>query len=63
MLERVDITLDEQKIRTTLHGQEATTRDVDTVPCGLSVNCGYDDDGKVRTFEMFNRCSGSCLQL
>ena len=31
MLERVNVTLDEQEVGTTLHGQESTTRDVDTV--------------------------------
>ena len=61
MLEGVNVTLDEQKIGTALHGQEATTGNVDTVSCGLGVSCDYDGGGKVRTFEVFNRCSGGCL--
>lgn len=61
MLEGVNVTLDEQKIGTALHGQEATTGDVDTMSCSLGVSCDYDDSGKVRTFEVFNRCSGGCL--
>ena len=61
MLERVNITLDEQKIGTTLHGQEAATRDVDTVPCILDVSCDYYSDKKAHTFEVLDRSSGSCL--
>jgi len=61
MLEGVNVTLDEQKIGTTLHGQEATTRDIDTMSCGLGVSGDYDGGGGVRTFEVFNRCSGSRL--
>ena len=38
MLERVDITLDEQKIGTTLHGQEPSAGDVYTVSCILGVS-------------------------
>jgi hypothetical protein len=56
MLERVNVTLDEQKIGTALHGQEPTTRDVDTVSCGLGVSRDYGNNEKVRTFEVFNRC-------
>jgi len=63
MLEGVNVTLDEQKIGTALHGQEATTGDVDTMSCSLGVSCDYGGGGKVRTFEVFNRCSGGCLQL
>ena len=33
VLERVDVTLNEQKVGTTFHRQESTTRDVDTVAC------------------------------
>jgi len=61
MLEGVNITLDEQKIGTALHRQEAATRDIDTMSCSLGVSRDYDGDGKVRTFEVFNRRSGSCL--
>ena len=61
MLEGVNVTLDEQKIGTALHGQEATTRDVDTMSCGLGVSCDYGGNRKTLTFEVFNRCSGSCL--
>ena len=39
MLEGVNVTLDEQKIGTALHGQEATTRDIDTMSYGLGVSC------------------------
>lgn len=31
VLKRVNVTLDEQKIGTTLHGQESTTGDIDTM--------------------------------
>jgi len=61
VLERVNVTLDEQKIGTALHGQEPTTRDVDTVSYGLGVSLDCDGDGEVRTFEVLDRCSGSSL--
>ena len=61
MLERVNVTLDEQKIGTALHRQEPTARDVDTVTYILSFICDYDGDGEGHTFEMFNRCSSSRL--
>jgi len=43
MLERVNVTLDEQKVGTALHGQEPATRDVDTVPYILGVSRGCGD--------------------
>lgn len=61
MLKRVNVTLDEQKIRTTLHGQETATRDVDTVPCILSVSCDCYINRKAHTFEVLDRSSGSRL--
>lgn len=61
MLERVNVTLDEQKIRTTLYGQETATRDVDTVPCILGVSCDCYSDRRARTFEVLDRSSGSRL--
>jgi len=63
MLERVDVTLDEQKIGTALHGQESTAGDVDAMSYVLGVSCGYDDRGEFHTFEVFNGCPGSGLQL
>lgn len=38
VLERVDVTLDKQKIGTTLHRQESTTRDIDTVSYVLAIS-------------------------
>lgn len=39
VLERVNVTLDEQKIGTTLHRQESATRDVDAVTYFVGVSC------------------------
>ena len=47
VLERVDVTLDQQQIRAALHGQEAAARHVDTVA----------------VLEVPDRCSGSGLEL
>lgn len=36
VLERVDIALDEQQVRTTLHGQESAPWNVDTMGCHVN---------------------------
>lgn len=63
VLERVNIALNEQEIGTTFHRQESTTRDIDTVTYDLGVSCDQLGHVQCRTFEMFDRCSCSRLQL
>ena len=63
MRERVNVALDEQEIGTALHGQEPATRDVDTMSYVPGVNQKCYCDREIHTFEVFDGCSGSRLQL